>query len=454
VAPHLGSRIALLQETLTSHRAACALNRNNLDIHFNTGQVLSSLAETLLGSETEAKEDVSARALLEEAADLLGNCLAAQQREYEQIALQWKTLQLEESDSIPDDADIKTNLNAGMNVEKEADTASEASSGAGEWATVEEALSPEVILETCTAQLGALTTLLGLYGTAELSTLEKRIQEGLYTVNTSISNLISLVDNTQLAPIEDEAVGPTLSISSPSAKKEHALTPKDDALLAAAIFQVAVAGASCRNGTSTPLHYASAVSSLFTSLMQSSQSPEQQVAHQSAYADALIDVAEASSVAPSDLETQWSALSEAQKLLTQLVKPPYNALLSPSRLADMFDTRADVDLTRFSLSFMEEAKPAWRSSRNVLVSNAGVFYRGAKSYGERAGYGEQVKAASAKSVVAEVLKQVLEMGDGAIVAKPDWKEQRAEVRQVLEQMVNEKILGQREGEEVLGIVSR
>jgi hypothetical protein len=106
VAPHLGSRIALLQETLTSHRAACALNRNNLDIHFNTGQVLSSLAETLLGSETEAKEDVSARALLEEAADLLGNCLAAQQREYEQIALQWKTLQLEESDSIPDDADI------------------------------------------------------------------------------------------------------------------------------------------------------------------------------------------------------------------------------------------------------------------------------------------------------------------------------------------------------------
>jgi hypothetical protein len=450
VAPHLGNKIALLKETLISHRAACALNRDNLDIQFNTGQVLSSLAEALL--ESEAEKD-SARALLEEAADLFANCLASQQREYEQMALQWKTLQTEQSDSIPDDADMKTN-HAGMDVEKNADTASEASSGAGEWATVEEALSPEVILETCTAQLGALSTLLGLYGTTELSNLEKRTQEGLYTVNTSIQTLISLLDNTRVPPTEDETAGPTLSISSPSAKKEHALTPKDDALLAAAIFQVAVAGASCRNGDSTALHYASAVSALFASLMQSSQSQEQQVAQQSAYADALIDVADASSAAPSDVETQWNALSEAQKVLTQLVKPPHNALLSSSRLADMFDTRADVDLTRFSLSFLDDSKPAWRSSRNVLVSNAGVFYRGAKSYSERAGDGEQAKAAGAKAVVAEVLKQVLETGDGAIVAKPVWKEQQAAVRQVLEQMVNEKILGQREGEEVLRIVSQ
>ncbi|KAJ4358494.1 uncharacterized protein N0V89_003078 [Didymosphaeria variabile] len=449
VAPHLGSKVALLQETLASHRAALLLNRENLDIQFNTGQVLSSLAEALLEDEAETEARVAARPLLEEAADLFAKCLAAQQREYEQMALQWNTMQTEQSNLHPNDAGMQTEADG----EKTTDAASETSSATGEWATVEEALTPEVILETCTAQLGVLTTLLGLYNPTELSSLEKRVQEGLYTVNTSISTLISLVDNAPPPPTVDERAGPTLSISSPSTKKEHALTPKDDALLAAAIFQVAVAEASYRNGNITAPQYASTISTLFTTLIQGSQSPEQQVAQQSAYADALIDVAEAASTS-SDAETQWNALSEAQKLLTQLVKPQYNAHLSPDRLADIFDTRADIDLTRFSLSFADTAKAAWRSSRNVLVSNAGVFYRGAKSYAERVGDGEQAKATGAKAVVAEVLKQVLEKGDGAITAKHEWKAQQAEVKQALEQMVNENILGQREGEEVLRIVSQ
>ncbi|KAL1613028.1 hypothetical protein SLS60_001260 [Paraconiothyrium brasiliense] len=450
VAPHLGDKVALLQETLASHRAALLLNRENLDIQFNTGQVLSSLAEALLEDEAEAEARATARPLLEEAADLFASCLAAQQREYEQMSMQWNNLQTEQGSLPLNEVGMQTEVED----EKNTDAASEASSAAGEWATVEEALTPEVILETCTAQLGALTTLLGLYNPTEVSNLEKRVQEGLHTVNTSISTLISLIDNAPPPPTIDEMAGPTLTISSSSTRKEHVLTPKDDALLATTIFQVAVAQASHRNGNLTVSEYASTVSTLFTTLIQGSQSPEQQVAQQSAYADALIDVAEEASATSSDAETQWNALSEAQKLLTQLVKPPYNAHLSPQRLADIFDTRADMDLTRFSLSFLDAAKPAWRSSRTVLVSNAGVFYRGAKSYAERAGEGEQAKAAGAKAVVAEVLKQVLENGDGAVAAKPEWKAQRAEVRQALEHMVNEKILGQREGEEVLRIVSQ
>ncbi|OAG06844.1 uncharacterized protein CC84DRAFT_1163148 [Paraphaeosphaeria sporulosa] len=454
VGPHLGNKITLLQETLASHRAAFLLNRDNLDVQFNTGQVLSSLAEALLEDEAEAEGKASARVLLEEAADLFANVLAAQQREYEQMALQWKNMQNEQGDASLDDGGVRLDVGTGTGKQMDADAASEGSSAAGEWATVEEALSPEVILETCTAQLGALTTLLGVYDSTELSNLEKRVQEGLSTVRSSISTLISLVDNAPRPLTEDEAAGPTLSISSPSAKTEHALTPKDDALLAAAIFQVAVADASYRSGNITAPQYASTVSHLFATLMLGPQSPEQQVAKQSAYADALVNVAEASSAAASDMETQWNALSEAQKTLTQLAKPPHNALLSPSRLADIFDTRADIDLTRFGLSFRDDAKTAWISSRNVLVSNAGVFYRGAKSYGERAGDVEQAKTAGAKAVVAEVLKQVLEQGGGAVAVKPGWKEQQGGVREVLEQMVNERILGQREGEEVLRIVSQ
>lgn len=454
VAPHLGDRIALLQETLASHRAAFLLNRDNLDIQFNTGQVLSSIAEAQLENDAEVDAKSSARVVLEEAADRFANVLAAQQREYEQMALQWNSMQNGQADASLQGGGFRLDIDTETREEKNADASSVGSPAAGEWATVEEALSPEVILETCTAQLNALTTLVGLYDTAELSNLEKRVQAGLSTVRTSIPTLISLVDNSPQPPTEDEAAGPTLSITSPNAREEHALTPKDDALLAAAIFQSAVAEASYRNGSITAAQYSSTVSHVFATLMLSSQSPEQQVAKQSAYADALVGIAEASSAAASDVETRWNALSEAQKLLTQVVKPPQNTLLSPSRLADIFDTRADIDLTRFGLSFRDDAKSAWVSSRNVLVSNAGVFYRGAKSYGERAGDPEQAKTAGAKAVVAEVLKQVLEQGDSAVATKPGWKEQQVEVRQVLEQMVSERILGQREGEEVLRIVSQ
>ena len=80
--------------------------------------------------------------------------------------------------SGPQLSDVGTMLqpNAGEYFEPEADTSSVASANIGEWATVEETLTPYVILETCTAQLGALTTLIGLYNSTDLSSLEERVR--------------------------------------------------------------------------------------------------------------------------------------------------------------------------------------------------------------------------------------------------------------------------------------
>ncbi|KAF1973048.1 hypothetical protein BU23DRAFT_554587 [Bimuria novae-zelandiae CBS 107.79] len=454
VAPYLHStKTARLQETLTSHRRALALNSENLDIQFNTGQVLSSLAEAFLENETEASAKISARAFLEEAVELFTNCLVAQQQKYEQISSEIAELQSQANNALSDSAAAMTEANAEVYSENDME-ASSASSTAGEWATIEEPLTPEVILETCTAQLSALTTLIGLFDLGDLPALEQRAKTGLFTVNTSIPTLVSLQDTFPMSTVADEAPGPTLSITSPSTEKDPRSSPKHDALLAAAIFQVAVAEVSYRSGSITSTQYANTVSTLFSSLMQETQAPEQKVAQQSAYADALLDVAEAVADTSPDVETQWNALSQAQHLLTQLCTPPNSAFLSAGRLADVFIARAVTDLVRFNMSLLSEAKPAWKSSRNVLISNCGVFYRGAKSYAEKAGNTQLTRSAGARAIVTEVLKQVNENGTDVIVAKAGWEEQGIEVKRVLEQMVNEKILGKRDGEEVLRIVTQ
>lgn len=251
-----------------------------------------------------------------------------------------------------------------------------------------------------------------------------------------------------------EVTGPTLSISGAKAEEDSSSSQKDDALLSAAIFQCAVAEASYKSGNITTSDYINTVSSLFAPLLQEEHPRETRVAHQSAYADALIDLAGAVSETSSDTETQWNALSQAQGILAQLCTPENSPFVSSSRLADIFIARADIDLTRFNISFINEAKAAWISSRKVLISNSGIFYRGAKTHAEKVGNTQLARSASAMAVVAEVLKQVNESGSSAIVAKPSWKEQSKEVRRVLEQMVNDKMLGQREGEEVLRIVGQ
>ena len=159
---------------MTSHRAALLLQPENFDIQFNTGQVLSSLAEAFLDSEIDATAKASAREILEEACDLFSNCLAAQQKQYEQMSAELANLQAMQGESLAGDVDSTMNARAEVDTKEDTGNSTEQSSTTEEWATVEEVLTPEVILETCTAQLNALTTLLGLYDAVDLPRLEQR----------------------------------------------------------------------------------------------------------------------------------------------------------------------------------------------------------------------------------------------------------------------------------------
>ncbi|PSN63190.1 hypothetical protein BS50DRAFT_648668 [Corynespora cassiicola Philippines] len=464
IVSHFGSRIALLEETLQSHRFATTLNSDNIDVLFNTAQVLTSLAEAILEAQGHAISRIPARALLEEAVDIFTKCLDSQQNEYEQM--QAEIAKAQASEAYQDDSeDAQKRASQSSTVQEDMETESTASSGAGEWAHVVEPVTPETLLETCTAQLGALTTLLGLYDPSELANMEKRAQSGLETATTKIPTLIDLVKDSPFSKPAPTA-GPTLSIapSSSTPADEDSSSPKADALLAAAAFRASIAEATFRTGQSQPQTYLSTLEQIFqplTSPQPSGVAPvvEPSNAH-SAYADALMELASAIAdtpsypshgpSAPQDLDTQWTALSRAQTILTALASPPAAASLAPERLADVFLARGDVDLFRFRIGGFEGAKPAWAGSRAVLVANAGVFYRGARSYAERAGVMGVRGTADAKAIVAEVIKEAF-AGSGE--RKAHWKGRGGDMARAVEEMVAEGIVGVGDMEKVVGFTA-
>lgn len=443
---------------MNSHRFAISLNPTNTDILFNAAQVLTSLAEVLLESGTQETAKVPARALLEEAVGLFTRCLESQQREYEQMQAEIAKAQASgeyqeawEGGGVPLD---------NAQAEEETETDSSELEAPGDWATVEEPVTPETILETCTAQLGALTTLLGLYDPSDVSNIEKKAHDGTDTATAKIPALINLIETTPSPKTKEEPkAGPTLSIGA-SAVEEITTSPKDDAILATANFQATIAEVAYRSGQSTSTQYAQTVEQIFSKVAANTDGlsdSELAVANiRSSYADALIDLASAladgtqyvpaSPTFSTDVEIQWTALTQAQNLLTQLSSAPYTSILSASRLADIFLARGDTDLFRFRISLFENAKPAWVKSKMVLVGNAGVFYRGARTYAEKSSAAEVRSTAEAKAVVSEVLKEV---ASGSQVKAESWKGRSENVGKVLEQMVEEGIVGRENVEGVM-----
>ncbi|KAF2132065.1 hypothetical protein P153DRAFT_429266 [Dothidotthia symphoricarpi CBS 119687] len=454
IVAHLGNnRNALLEATLVSHRNAISLNPTNTDILFNAAQVLTSLAEARLDAGPLDTARLPARMLLEESVDLFTKCLDSQEREYAQM--QDEIAKAQASGEYQEAWGGERPAKAQEQEEEEADETEVPE----EWAIVEEPLTPESILETCTAQLGALTTLLGLYSPADLASIEKKAQDGLETANSKIPALIDLVDKFPSLDVVDEPkAGPTLSIGSAAATEEATTSPKEDAVLAAANFHASIAEAMYRSGRTTSTEYAQTVESTFSSLTKGTATTTDLafINIQSAYADALMDLssalADGTQYTPSfptfstDIEIQWTALTQVQTILTKLSSAPQSSFLSPSRLADVFLARGDVDLFRFRMSLFEAAKPAWVKSRTVLVTNAGVFYRGARSYAERAGTSGVRGVADAKAIVAEILKEV---ANGSGAKKEHWKGRSADVARVVEQMAEEGIVGRENVEGVL-----
>lgn len=421
--------------------------------------MLTSLAEAGLEDGTQEAANVPARTLLEEAVDIFTACLQKQQQEYEQM--QAEIAKAQASGEYQDAWKNDRPQPAETEEQDDAESASASSEGHGDWATVEEPVTPVTILETCTAQLGALITLLGLYTPEDLPSIEKKAQDGLMTATEIIPALISIIDaSLEQEAEEEQEAGPTLSIAQLSQAEAASTTPKEDAILAAANFQASIAEAMYRSGRSTSTQYAQRVEQTFATLIKESQDTKNPglayINIRSSYADALIDMASSiadnvqyTALSPtfaSDLEIQWTALSQAQKILTELSSAPLSSLLPASQLADIFLARGDTELFRFRIAVTSGAKAAWVNSKAIVVANAGVFYRGARSYAQNAGATKTRTTADAKAIVAEILKGV---ASGSSTRKENWKGRSADVAAVLGQMVEEGIVAEENAQGVL-----
>lgn len=434
--PNLGSsRVDLLQETLKSHRLAVDLDPENRDVLFNTAQVESALAESLIENGLENRSQ--ANELLQEAISIFDKCYDRQRQEWEELQAALANANAEEEQAIPQEQSRPTE---GMEI------SSEISDAPSEWYTVVESVTPQALLDTCTAQLQAINTLIDstmLFATPTNN--EEIIKMGLDIAKNKMPFWASKLDNAPGAP-EEKPCGPVLSIGA----AEEETSPKNEALLVAANFQATVAEDVFRNGKMSASQFAAEVERIYAPLVAEIVSSSTTVKKNvlSAYADALNDFASAVSERPrlpggtprcqDDLGLQWTALSQAQKFLTKLSSDSsYSSSYTPAKLADIYLSRGDTDLFRFSLSLQESAKPAWVQSKGVLVSNAGALYRGARAYAERTGAVTVQKTADAKALVAEVLKQA---ASGAEVVPRKWGGSGDELMAVLEQMVMEGVL--------------
>ncbi|GME27136.1 Tetratricopeptide-like helical [Neofusicoccum parvum] len=251
IAAQLGHPIVdLLRQALDSHRFAMTLNDSNLDIQFNTANVLSDLADRVIHSKEEAIP------LLQEAVGLIRRCLERQVQEYD--SLQAAFLAANSGDASADDA---TPSLAAQN-----DSSSGSSSE--EYATVEEAITESTILDSVFLLAHVLADLLGIYPPERVEAISKEVETtvGLFT-SGALQPYFDKLDSTVPQP-EALSLSLSLSLSAAPPKPSHpqpseqASAVAEGALAAARLFS-AVAEVEFRRGERSAASWYAAVLSKF-----------------------------------------------------------------------------------------------------------------------------------------------------------------------------------------------
>lgn len=169
----------LLRQALQSHRFAITLNDSNIDILFNTANVLSDLADRIVHSKEEAIP------LLQEAVKLIRRCLERQVQEYD--ALQAALLAANSCDAPPNAAPTRN-------------TSSSASSGE-EYATVEEAVTEQSILDSGFLLAHVLADLLEIYPAERVEAIRMDVEAavGLFS-SGALEPYLNKLDKTAPEP--------------------------------------------------------------------------------------------------------------------------------------------------------------------------------------------------------------------------------------------------------------
>lgn len=353
-----------MQVALQSHRDALVLDQDNADVLFNSGQVLTSLAEAIADSKHPAQEQlVQASTYLQEAIELFQRCLVLQEMRY--------TEEQEQRESfIPDEHDQAQEQPAEPSAET-AETADSAEDPQEHWAAIVEPVTKNTLVDTAVAQLDTLTALCNLLTSNPGAGGVGWVQE--YSSELIQTRLPAYVEGSE---------------------RQH------EAALSRAKLVCAIHEVLYRGGHTDVQTYQQEVGQAFGAELDLSSDPEG-LCHK---AEALISLNSAFAEVPphEDAETlelsisaRWQSLSAALDALTAATKLPDAENLPKIHLA-----RGDAEMQRWRLGREPWNHTMAKQNGATLLRNAQTYYRGAAALARRDGASIEERDGSCKEAIA------------------------------------------------------
>lgn len=372
--PKLASQLQVthhevLQVALQSHKNALVLDQENADVMFNTGQVLTSLAEIVADIKRAGDQQLTqAVKCLQEALELFQRCFLLQELRYTEMQEQIK--QMESGDMQP-----REDVQQQQQPEATDDAANEEESSdpPERWAAVVEPITKDTLVETLTAQLETLTTLCNL--------LASNPGDGLAWVEEYSSDLIQ---NRMPAYVEGSS-------------------SQYEATMARAKLVCAMAEVLYRSGRVEVETYHREITGTFGPDLNLSTNPEGLCSKADAF---ILFNSAVADLPPShdpeafrkSLALRWQSLSTALDALTTASKLPDAENLPKIHLA-----RGDTEMNRWRLGMAPWEYAMAQQHASLLLRNAQTYYRGAAALARRDGAAEETRDGTCKEAFAAAL---------------------------------------------------
>ncbi|GAB7358381.1 hypothetical protein MBLNU230_g2451t1 [Neophaeotheca triangularis] len=335
IVDHVGLSLAdLLNDALQSHRYAMKLNEDNVDVLFNTSQVLLSMAE--FAAETDETDD--AVAALHEALEILSSCLSRQELLLEQQRQQWQD---------NEDGGVALNPDSEAAVSKAASSSTSTKSGAEQAVTIEHAVQPSDLLDTVEASLSALTQLAGMSDSQGLQTLGGMAQD---LTEKKAPSYIALLPSEE----QDQArAGMALSRAKFVSGYGDAQYNMDMIDLESYVESLSAFELPSKTAASMEAEATAKIELVLSALDRYQESPD------------------------SPAGICWQQATQAGELIANTVSTELTDAVDKD--ADHYKRRGDAELLRFRIAFSRSSnvpEPA-RKSVKTLLTNAEKYYEGA-----------------------------------------------------------------------------
>ncbi|CAG7944178.1 unnamed protein product [Penicillium salamii] len=354
----------LLQVALQSHRDALALEQDNADVLFNSGQVLTSLAESMSNSKHPGEEQMmQAGTYLQEAIELFQRCLIVQEMKYTQMQEEMEQMEAIASGDVPPEPEAAPQPEQPKTGSDEQE----------QWAMIVEPVTKNTLVDTAVAQLDTLTTLCNLLTSSPGAGGVGWVQQ--YSAELAHSRLPVYVEGSD---------------------RQY------EAALARAKLICALNDLLYRGGHTDVQIYQQEVGQVFGSELDVSADPDGLCAK----AEALISLNQAlSDIPPDDEETlqnavtlRWKSLSTALDSLTAASKHP-----DASNLPKIHIGRGDAEMHRWRLGRAPWNHSMAKQGGATLLRNAQTYYRGGAALARRDGAAEEEFEGTCKEAIAAAI---------------------------------------------------